>query len=805
MDAARWRAIRSLFDELVELSDEHRQRRLDEIGAADADLRSAVAELLRADAAASGRLASLDGAFRLRADDSPVASQDPIGLTGQTLSHFRILELIGAGGMGAVYRAEDTRLGRPVALKLPLPAQLLDRSGRNRFVREARAVAALTHPNICEVHETGEAGGHLYLAMPLYPGETLRERLARDGALSEAMAVEIARQVARGLGAAHRAGIVHRDLKPANVMILPDGTVKLLDFGVAKMHDASVTATGGRLGTVAYMAPEQVRGETLDARTDLWALGVMLYQMLTGDSPFTGRSDISIAHAILHGSPPPLPRSRPVSPALADMVFRLLEREPSRRVATAEAVEAGLAPEALARRGGMWRAVRRRSLRVARAPALAGVAALIGVAGLVLTVERPAAGTRPGDVGSADARSADAIALDLYERGRDYETRNLFPEDLQNAGALYRRAIERDSTFALARARYAITEIRRHRSDEAFEEAGREAHAAVAQNPRLGDAHFAIGLYWDRKGDTARARAAYERARSRLPESGEVALAIALIHLRAGRWIDAVGELERARELTPRDLAPVRFLALTYARLRRYEEAAAAWELLTTRIPDDYMSLLIKGYVHIRWRGKADTLAAVLQRIPSDWNVGGMRTYSSFAVARIERRPASALPLLDSAGWFIAADPYTYRPVHLLRAQLFDDLGDSAAARDSYARLRRLVDDTLAVRPDDPRLHIALGWAHAGLGSRDDAVAAARRAMALLSADSNAFDGIPFMGAAAEVFARAGDAGAAVQLLDSLLRMPAGREASVALLRADPTWDPIRSDPRFAALLDRYD
>lgn len=803
MDAERWREIRTCFDELVELSDEHRARRLQALGAADPELREAVAELLRADGAASARLEPLERAFALPdGGGGRVESRDPLGLIGQTLSHFRVTGMIGAGGMGAVYRAEDLRLGRTVALKLPLPAQLLDQSGRTRFLREARAVAALSHPNICEVHEAGEADGHLYLAMPLYPGETLRERLRREGTLPEATAIDIARQMARGLAAAHRAGIVHRDLKPGNAMLLPDGTVKLLDFGVAKMHDASVTATGGRLGTVAYMAPEQIRGNATDARTDLWALGVMLYEMLTGVWPFPGESDISIAHAILHDLPAPLPRSLPVSPALVELVFRLLEREPSRRPPSAEAVEQDLGADALARRTGPWHALRRRVALAGRARRrLAQPAVTVLLVGALVFVLARAFG--PPE--ASETGSADPIAQDLYERGRGYELRNLFPEDLQNASSLYLRAIERDTSFALARARYAITEIRRHRSDEAFESAGREARTALAQNPGLGDAHLAIGMYWTGKGDTARARAAYEQARVRLPESGEVPLAMALMHLRVGRWVEAVGELERARELAPRDLAAVRLLALTYARLRRYEEAAAAWELLTTRIPDDYMSLLIKGYVHIRWRGSADTLAAVLQRIPSDWNSGGMKFYSAAVVARIERRPASALPMLDSARTLIVSDGYTYRPIHLLRAQLFDDLGDSASARRSYEQLLRLVEDTLAARPGDPRLHIALGWAYAGLGRRSDAVAAARRAMSLLSAESNAFDGIPYIGAAAEVFARAGEAGPAIQLLDSLLGMPAGREASVALLRADPTWDPIRSDPRFTALLARYD
>jgi serine/threonine protein kinase len=336
MDPQRWAEVRARFDELVDLGRDERERRLAELGTTDPDLRDDVARLIDADGAAGDRLARVDDALAVQQARAP----DPIGMRGRMVAHFRVLDLLGAGGMGAVYRAEDTRLGRVVALKLPLPAQLLDASGRTRFLREARAAAALDHPNVCHVHEVGESDdGQLFLAMPHYDGETLKERLGREGALPEDAALGIARQVAAGLAAAHRAGIVHRDLKPGNVMILPDGSVRILDFGLAKLAGATLTTTGDRLGTVSYMAPEQVRGESVDARADLWALGVMLYEMLTGRRPFGGGSDLAVAHAILNGTPSSS-RLRTVSPALADLVLRLLVREPSQRVPSAEAVSA---------------------------------------------------------------------------------------------------------------------------------------------------------------------------------------------------------------------------------------------------------------------------------------------------------------------------------------------------------------------------------------------------------------------------------------------------------------------------------
>jgi tetratricopeptide (TPR) repeat protein/tRNA A-37 threonylcarbamoyl transferase component Bud32 len=272
------------------------------------------------------------------------AFSDPLKLVGRTVAHFRITAAIATGAMGTVYRAEDTRLHRLVALKFPLPEHRLARDARERFLREARSAGALDHPNVCSIHEAGETDdGHLFLVMPLYEGETLKARLARAGALPVAEAVRITNQIASGLSAAHAAGIVHRDLKPANIMLLPDGTVKILDFGLAKVRDLTLTASSDRLGTAAYMAPEQIDGRPVDRRTDLWALGVVLYEMLTGKRPFEGDDAISVAHAIVHREPVRPSALRVDTRGLDDVVFKLLRKDPTERYASAEVVASALA------------------------------------------------------------------------------------------------------------------------------------------------------------------------------------------------------------------------------------------------------------------------------------------------------------------------------------------------------------------------------------------------------------------------------------------------------------------------------
>jgi serine/threonine protein kinase/WD40 repeat protein len=294
----------------------------------------------------------------------------PAGLElGAMVAHFRVVAPLGGGGMGVVYRAEDTRLGRTVALKFLAPERTRDPAAKERFLQEARAASALDHPNLCTVHEVGEtATGRLFLAMPCYDGQTLAQRIVR-GPLAVAEAVELASQAARGLAKAHRGGIVHRDIKPANLMVTGDGVVKILDFGIAELashaptvgaarslEEAAGEATGGGslAGTPAYMSPEQTKGDAVGPATDVWSLGVVLYEMLAGSRPFGGGSAAAVFHAIRAVEPEPLARRRPQPPEipaeLARIVSKMLAKDPAERYPTAveafadlDALRSGLA------------------------------------------------------------------------------------------------------------------------------------------------------------------------------------------------------------------------------------------------------------------------------------------------------------------------------------------------------------------------------------------------------------------------------------------------------------------------------
>ena len=243
-------------------------------------------------------------------------------LAGQTIGHYQLVERIGAGGMGEVYLATDISTGRKAALKL-LPSRFTGDAERlRRFEQEAQAVVALNHPNIVTVYEVGEDRSTHYIASELIAGETLRQRLVR-GRMPVDEALDLTIQVTGALAAAHEAGIVHRDIKPENIMLRPDGYVKVLDFGIAKLAEQPVpvaitdenlgpdlvlhTRLGSIVGTVRYMSPEQARGEPVRKQSDIWSLGTVLYEMLAGRAPFTGDSATEVIQAILTVEPPPLP------------------------------------------------------------------------------------------------------------------------------------------------------------------------------------------------------------------------------------------------------------------------------------------------------------------------------------------------------------------------------------------------------------------------------------------------------------------------------------------------------------------
>jgi len=355
-------------------------------------------------------------------------------VVGRTLGHYRITAAIGAGGMGEVYRATDTKLGREVALKV-LPGELAANSERlDRFRREAMMLAALDHPNIVTVHSVDVFDGVHFLTMQLVEGESL-DRLIPRGGMAVDRILEIASAIAGSLAAAHDKGIVHRDLKPANVMITGDGRVKVLDFGLAKSAAATPderldpdvttqlqTRTGAVMGTMPYMSPEQVAGRAVDHRSDIFSLGVMLYELATGERPFQGGSSAELASAILRDPPPPLsPRRAGLPEGLMRIITRCLEKEPDARFSRMRDVDAALRSVSV---GGDHRmtAAARKSRRWSGPLQIAGVTvALLAV--LYLLARFGFIGPfGKGEMDGHEVRSIAVLPLDNYsgDASQDY-------------------------------------------------------------------------------------------------------------------------------------------------------------------------------------------------------------------------------------------------------------------------------------------------------------------------------------------------------------------------------------------------
>jgi len=511
-------------------------------------------------------------------------------MLGRTLAHYRILERIGAGGMGVVYRSEDTKLGRAVALKVVGDNQQVDEKARARLLREARTASALSHPNICTIYEAGVAEGETYIAMELVEGRSLNTMTAVHGLPVETV-IRYAIQIADALAHSHERGVVHRDLKGANVMVAAEGRVKVLDFGLAKRVIQgpeeptrtleSITEAGSVAGTLAYMAPEVLRGAASDARSDLWALGVMLYEAVTGALPFRGTTGFDITSAILRDSMAPLPESVP--PGLAAIIKRLLAKQPGERYqragevrAALEAVQPGVpasVPKTVAassRRRWLWAAA---TLPLAVAVAWWGLQQW----------NKPAKSATAPRLSDGNRPSGNAEANEYYERGLQFSGSG--PRaDLVQWRRMMERALALDPKFAAARGQYAFTQ---------------------QLEVLFGDSNDPSMLY-----------KAEEGARQALrddPACSVAHSALAHIYLLVGRKELVPGEVDKALQSNPHDPAVHLCFACYHLANGDYQQATRKLKQIVTEFPTFFPARAYLGQVQ-REQGETSALIREMER-----------------------------------------------------------------------------------------------------------------------------------------------------------------------------------------------
>src|SRR5262245_4766176 len=657
MKPERYQQVGQLYHAALEHETDERASFLDGACGDDDELRREVESLLRAREQADDFIA---GKVAGVVSEMAAQQQNP-SLIGHNISHYQVLSLLGAGGMGEIYLAQDTNLGRKVALKLLPPAFTRDQERVRRFEREARSASALNHPNILTIYEVGVVGETRFIATEFIDGQTLRERL-RGGRLELSEALDIATQIANALSAAHEAGIVHRDIEPENVMTRRDRLVKVLDFGLAKLSEqrqveqstvadggieekAKVsTATGVVMGTVSYMSPEQARGQKVDRRTDIFSLGVVIYEMLAGRRPFEGSTMSDVIAALLTAEPAPLGRHCPEATSELERIMEKClakDREARHQSAAELIVELKTLPPGSQTEEAMTRGV------VGTMPRLASwrwllitTIALLLVVGLAWFLSRRRApATQPDQIKltsqekmrPANAHSINPTAYDDYLRGRFYANRQN-KADNETAIMTLERAVALDPNFAAAHAELAQAYVWRFflftPGEKQWEEKAFVAvEKALRLDPDSAIAHQALGrLLWTPAYHFPHEKAIkeYRLALTLDPSLGEARNQLAAVYNHIGAFDQALQELQKAVTVNPtNNLAQFR-IGQTLLWQGKYERALTALREIPREVnPQVVGSNLAIALLHLGRKDEAaDTVDEYLKDYPGDTDVG---------------------------------------------------------------------------------------------------------------------------------------------------------------------------------------
>lgn len=777
IDRPMWDRLDPLLDRALELTPDEMGPFLDDVGADDPDLRRSLEALLAADAEASGIL------------DTPAASWPPEdvstveapglrdALVGETLGPYRVTRRIGSGGMGVVYQAHDTRLERTVALKLLAPSASHSAIAKERLIREARAASALDHPNVCTVYDIGEADGQVFVVMAYYQGETL-DAIIRRGSLTPERALDLVGQIGRGLERAHQAGVVHRDLKPSNVLVTEHGEVKILDFGIAKMAGSlGLTRTGQAPGTPQYMAPEQAAGDPVDQRADVWALGVIAYELLCGERPFSGMTGVEMGMAVLHQTPRRLDaRSSDVARPIADAVERALAKIPADRWPTAAAfLEAlGLSMTSV---GAV--VTERPTRRFRRSWIVAGVAAIVAAAiGLTMVL------------GGGGDFALPRSAYRHWSEGQQAFERYWRPGHLDQAVEAFELAIAADDDYAPGYAALARALWRRWRGTrdaQWLDQALANAERAVALDPLLTDGRVTLGLIQLARGDHEEARSLFDEVLMRDPANADAQRGLGDLASAEGDLPAAEAAYREAVRLRPNDLELTSLQGTIHYRSGRYDAASEAFAREIEIDPESssgYKNLAAVEHMRGRYGEAARLLQHALAIKPEEavyTNLGTLYFYQGlYQQSREALEKAVDLGAQSYWVWGNLGDAYRWTP------------GNEAKADEAFGTALFQIAEALRANPADPALSALVAEYRAKRGDTAGA-SAALDALDALEAEMDV-DTLFNATQAAEV---AGDRDRALAYLARALDAGFGREE----IAREPDLADLRGDPRYQPLI----
>jgi tetratricopeptide (TPR) repeat protein len=733
---------------------------------------------------------------------------------GRKLLHYEIVAPVGAGGMGEVWLAHDPRLARDVALKVLTTHSGHEPLHRERFVREARAASALVHPNIITIHEINTTEGLDFIVMEYVRGEPLSTVLSR-GPLGLARAVEYAGQIADALTSAHEAGIVHRDLKPGNIMIASSGLVKVLDFGIAKrLSDtdaggdrttvASLTMIGEAIGTPAYMSPEQTLGDTVDARSDLFSLGVVLYEMLSGQLPFQSTTNLGLVRKIVHEPPRPLREAAPHVPgALVAIVDRCLVKDPAGRYASAAILRDELRryaahlpidpePSAAATRlssavpapAAPQRLVSPRAAAIAAAALLILVLSWAGGPPLLRWLRTPA---------QAENADANASPQELYTQAAERLRLYYREGNVDRAIEQLHRALALKSPYPMAEARLSLAYWRKNNigaDPEWQKRALAHAERAVANNEQLALAHVALGAALATGGKLDQAAAAFRDAETLEPSNWELLWRSGELATTQGNTAAAEQYYRRATASGAKEWEPYARLGSFMFRQGRYAEAIAAFEKMREVAPDHSRaySNLAAAYHQV---GRTDESAEVLQRAieiaPDALSYSNLGTYLYFQGKYPEAERAFDRAVELNANSYL-------RWGNLADAVRMTAPG-SEKMHQSYRRAIQLAEQELAKRPADPSVRSSLALYLARDGQPERALVELDRVLSQTKLPPQVLFNATLVAELANQRARS----------MKLLAQALGAGFGLREISAEPDLVKLRADPEYHKLASRYE